>query len=71
MHDLWAFPRSITGKGTYDTLKYLKKINNDLNIHSYKSGMKVFDWEIPDEWNIYDAYIEHESKKKYAKFTDL
>ncbi len=69
MHDLWNYPRSITGHGTHSTLKYLKSINPDLCIHSFKTGRKVFDWVIPDEWNIYDAYIEHESGQRFAEFT--
>ena len=69
MEDLWDYPRSITGHGTRSTLEYLKNINPDLNIHSFKSGTRVFDWDIPDEWNIYDAYIEHESGQKFAEFT--
>ena len=27
----------------------------------------MFDWEIPEEWNIYDSYIEHESGKRFAE----
>ncbi len=61
MKDLWDYPRSLTGHGTRSTLEYLKNINPDLKIYSYKTGIKVFDLYIPDEWNIYDAYIEHES----------
>jgi aminopeptidase-like protein len=69
MKDIWSFPRSLTGHGTHATLEYLKQINKDLTIHQIKSGAKVFDWEIPDEWNIYDAYIEHESGKRFAEFS--
>jgi aminopeptidase-like protein len=69
MKDLWDFPRSLTGHGTRKTLEYIKGIIPDLNIHSFKSGTKVFDWEIPDEWNIYDAYIEHESGQRFAEFS--
>jgi len=69
MKDMWGFPRSLTGHGTLKTLEYLKNINSELNIHSYKSGTKVFDWEVPDEWNIYDSYIEHESGKRFAEFS--
>jgi aminopeptidase-like protein len=69
MKDMWEFPRSITGHGTHATLDYLKQLNNDLNIHKIQSGTKVFDWEIPDEWNIYDAYIMHESGKRFAEFS--
>jgi aminopeptidase-like protein len=68
MQDLWNYPRSLTGHGTRNTFKYLKNINPDLNIYSFQSGKKVFDWEIPDEWNIYDAYIEHESGERFAEF---
>ncbi len=67
MKDLWDYPRSITGHGTSRTLDYLKGINPDLNIHLFESGAKVFDWVIPDEWNIYDAYIEHESGERFAE----
>ena len=69
MQDLWSYPRSLTGHGTRATLEYLKNINPDLTIHSFKSGTKVFDWIIPDEWNIYDAYIEHETGKKFAQLS--
>lgn len=69
MKDLWNYPRSITGHGTRSTLEYLKNLNSDLNIHSFKTGQKVFDWTIPDEWNIYDAYIEHESGERFAEFS--
>ena len=69
MKDLWDFPRSLTGHGTRKTLEYIKGIIPDLNIHSFKSGTKVFDWKIPDEWNIYDAYIEHDSGQRFAEFS--
>ena len=52
--DLFHLPRSITGKGTVDTLNYLKKINKNLKIISFNSGKKVFDWTIPLEWEIKD-----------------
>ena len=62
--DLFPINRSITGKGVRDTLKYIKNILPDLKIHEIKSGTKIFDWEIPDEWNIDEAYIEDENGKK-------
>jgi len=69
MKDLWSYPRSITGYGTRKTLEYLQNINKDLNIFSFKSGTKVFDWEIPEEWNVYDTFIEHESGKRFAELS--
>lgn len=69
----WAkilFPicRSLTGKGTQKTLRFFKKINNEFKLIRFKSGTKVFDWKIPLEWNIRDAYIQHSNKKKFAEF---
>ena len=43
------------------------------NIHELllKLGKKVFDWNIPYEWNINDAFIEHvESGERYAEFRE-
>ena len=68
--DLFPINRSITGKGVRDTLKYIKNILPDLKIHEIKSGTKIFDWEIPDEWNIDEAYIEDESGKKIVDFKE-
>ena len=70
MKAMWDFPRSITGHGTRKTLDYLKDLMPGLDILAYASGSQVFDWEIPDEWNIYDAYIEHESGARFAQFSD-
>ena len=69
----WAktlFPicRSLTGKGTQTTLRFFKKINNEFKLIKFKSGTKVFDWKIPLEWNIRNAYIQHTNKKKFAEF---
>jgi len=70
MKDMWYYPRSLTGHGTRQTLDYLRNLNDDLNVYSIKTGTKIFDWEVPDEWNIYDAYIQHESGKKFAEFSE-
>ena len=66
--DLFPLCRSLTGEGTKKTLRYFKKLNPSFNIIKFSSGKKVFDWVIPDEWNISDAFIEHESGKKFAEF---
>ena len=66
--DLFPLCRSLTGKGTQKTLRYFKKINPEFKILAFKSGIKVFDWTIPNEWNITDAYIKHENGKKYCDF---
>ena len=66
--ELFPLCRSLTGNGTRKTLNYFKIINKEFKIIKFKSGKKVFDWVIPQEWNINDAYIEHESKKRFAEF---
>ena len=65
---LYPLCRSITGKGTRKTLSFFEKINPEFKRKKYRSGTKVFDWEIPNEWNIEDAYIQHSTGKKFAEF---
>ena len=63
--------RSITGKGNIETLKIFKKINPKLKILYFKSGKKVFDWEIPKVWSINDAWIKSiKSNKKIVSFKE-
>ena len=71
MHDLITrlFPitRSITGNGVRETLGILKE-KIPLNIHEVASGTPVFDWTIPKEWNIRDAFIKNSKGKKIVDF---
>mgnify|MGYP001184498851 CR=1 FL=1 len=67
-NELFSICRSITGKGTEQTLKKIKKFFPKLKIHKVKSGTKIFDWKIPDEWNIRDAYVVDKNKKKIINF---
>ena len=55
---LYPLCRSLTGSGVRDTLKIVKKEFPKLKIKKIKSGTRVFDWAIPPEWNISDAYVE-------------
>jgi aminopeptidase-like protein len=66
--DIYPINRSLTGKGVRDTLKYLKNLAPDLNIHEVPSGTKAFDWIVPDEWNIRDAYVLDDKGKKVIDF---
>ena len=54
--DLYTIPRSLTGKGVVKTLEYISEIV-PLEIKNIKSGSKVFDWQVPPEWNVKKAYI--------------
>ena len=65
--DLFPLCRSITGNGVRQSLSILRKIT-DFNISEVPSRTQCYDWVIPDEWNIIDAYIEDSSGKKIVDF---
>ena len=60
--------RSITGRGTYNTLKIFAKEFDNFKIRQFKSGNKVFDWVVPSEWNIDDAFVKDKYKNKIINF---
>jgi aminopeptidase-like protein len=64
---LWPICRSITGNGLRSSFKILQEII-PLEITEVPTGTKVFDWEIPKEWNIKDAYIITPEGNKIADF---
>ena len=66
--EVFPLNRSLTGSGTLKTLKIFKKINNQIMIKNVKSGQRVFDWKIPNEWNVNSAYFEDEKKNRYCDF---
>ena len=54
---LFPITRSLTGDGVKNTLNIIQKELPKLKIKKFKSGTKVFDWNIPEEWNVTDAYV--------------
>lgn len=66
--DLFPITRSITGPGVRETLGYIKNLIPGLEIHSVPSGTTAFDWTVPDEWTIREAYIADESGRKLVDF---
>ena len=61
---IFRINRSITGHGVRETLKCIKNELKNLKIFEIKSGTKVYDWNVPPEWNVKKAYIEDKNKKK-------
>ncbi|EFH3718112.1 DUF4910 domain-containing protein [Campylobacter coli] len=68
--ELFPIPRSITGQGFRASLEILNKTlgGGMLKFHSIKSGTKVFDWIVPDEWNVKEAYIITPEGEKICDF---
>ena len=67
-HDLWPMNRSLTGPGNRETLAYLKELLPGLNIKSEKSGTRVCDWVIPDEWVCHEAWIMTPEGRRICDF---
>ena len=65
---LFPICRSITGKGVRETLNIIKEYVPELKIESIKSKTKCFDWEVPLEWDIEEAYIEDSNGNKIVDF---
>ena len=68
MHQLWPINRSITGKGLRKTLRILKQEIPELKIRKIPSGTKVFDWVVPEEWRISEAWIKDDRGRKILDF---
>lgn len=64
---LWPICRSITGNGLRDSLAILSEIV-PLEITEVPTGTSVFDWTVPKEWNISDAYILTPGGEKICDF---
>lgn len=68
--ELFPICRSVTGNGLRETLAYIQAHIPALEVHSIKSGTDVFDWTVPLEWEIKDAYIITPSGEKIADFKE-
>lgn len=68
MQRLWPICRSITGPGVRETLNIIREKIPELLIHEVPTGTPCFDWEVPREWSVRDAYILTPDGKKIADF---
>lgn len=68
--ELWPINRSITGEGVRETLREISNHLPSLEIKSVPSGTKVFDWIIPKEWFVKEAYIITPEGKRICDFKD-
>lgn len=65
---LFPICRSITGDGVRETLRILREIVPDMTIHEVPTGTQVFDWTVPKEWKIRDAWIKNSRGEKILDF---
>jgi aminopeptidase-like protein len=66
--NLFPICRSITGNGVRKTLYQIKKNFPKLKIYEKASQTKVFDWKVPPEWNIKNAFVIDKYGNKIIDF---
>jgi len=65
--EMYPICRSITGNGFRETLHWIKK-HIELTQHEVPTGTQVFDWTVPKEWNIKDAYVKNSKGERIIDF---
>jgi len=67
LNSLFPITRSLTGDGNRETLRILQEIA-PLIVSEYPCGSVVYDWVIPPEWRVRDAYIKNVSGERIIDF---
>jgi len=65
--ELFPICRSITGNGVRETLRIVKN-HIPIEVHNVPTGTQVFDWAVPREWNITDAYVKNSRGDRVIDF---
>ncbi len=65
--ELYPICRSITGNGLRETLRLLQK-QVPLELREVPTGTQVFDWTVPKEWNIREAYVKNANGERVIDF---
>ncbi len=65
--EIFPICRSITGDGFRETLHRVRQ-EIPLELHEVRSGTRVFDWTVPREWNIRDAWVKNAEGEKIIDF---
>ena len=67
--DLYPICRSITGQGVRETLRRLQA-RIPLVLHEVPTGTRVFDWTVPREWNVTDAFVKNAAGERVIDFQE-
>lgn len=67
IEELYPICRSITGNGVRETLKIISR-SIPLVVREVPTGTQVFDWTVPKEWNIHDAYVKNAKGERVIDF---
>jgi len=67
LSELFPICRSITGDGLRQSLRLLQAVI-PLTLYEVPSATPVFDWTVPDEWNVRDAYVKNNRGEKVIDF---
>ena len=67
IENLYPICRSITGDGFRETMQILQGYI-PIQLHEVPTGTEVFDWIVPKEWNIRDAYVKDSKGRKVIDF---
>lgn len=70
MTDLFSFCRSLTGNGVRKTFSYLQKEIDSLEVFEIPSGTECFDWTIPEEWNVREAFVLDPEGRRILDFKE-
>lgn len=68
MRELFPICRSITGEGFRQTLAVLQRRLPGLALNAVPSGTQCFDWTVPKEWNVRDAWVADSRGRRVIDF---
>ena len=66
---LFPLNRSITGQGIEESYTIFRDLHPELQPLSFCTGEKVFDWTVPQVWNIVEGYIADKAGNRYCDFS--